>query len=785
MQLLFMIYIRLSFNSILCKEFSSKDRLYTMSTTVQDKLDNALSGSAFEKRIRRRNIKDAISTYGISIGGLSVIFSVLLIMFFLLYVVLPLFVPPTIEKATEYSVPGGQSEQTLYYGVDEYQSSAIRFTKSGKLIGFKVDDGSINFNDSLALNGESVTAYTVVDELSQILAFGLSDGTVLFAKYGYDITYPNDVRTVTPKVTYPFGEEPVEIADAEISSLAVKAFESEMRLAYQVKGSKTVVVKEFTKTESMLTDSIALELEYEGAFESNTPINWLMMDTSGRNLYVISEAGVTDYYDIADIESPALIQHVNLLKNDEQPTVIRFLLGDYSLMIGTDKGNIYQWFPVRDEQNDFSLKQIRKFSVGSSPVQSIGIELARKGFAATDANGEFHLYHSTSERHLGSHQTTDSGSKMVTMSPRADGALVESHNGTLVHFDIDNEHPDVSIASLWGKVWYEGYEEPTYTWQSSSADSDFEPKFSLMPLTFGTIKAALYSMLFAVPIAILAAIYTAFFMDKATRQWVKPSVEMIEALPTVILGFLAGLWLAPYMEANLPGFFALLIVLPLGIILFGFGWSKLPENIRLLVPVGKRAVLMMPVIVILGWIALQLSSPIEDTMFDGNMRQWLTVSAGIDYDQRNAMVIGFAMGFALIPTIFSVTEDAIYNVPNYLVNGSLALGASGWQTLVGVVIPTASPGIFSAIMLGFGRGVGETMIVLMASGNTPLMEVNIFEGMRTLSANLAVEMAEAEVASSHYRVLFLAGLVLFIFTFMFNTLAEVVRQRMRRKYGSL
>lgn len=292
-------------------------------------------------------------------------------------------------------------------------------------------------------------------------------------------------------------------------------------------------------------------------------------------------------------------------------------------------------------------------------------------------------------------------------------------------------------------------------------------------------------MLFAVPIAILAAIYTAFFMDKATRQWVKPTVEMIEALPTVILGFLAGLWLAPYMEANLPGFFAILLVLPIGIVLFGYGWSRMPEKIRLFVPVGKRAVLMIPVIVFLAWFALQLSSPIEDSMFDGNMRQWLTASAGIDFDQRNAMVIGFAMGFALIPTIFSVTEDAIYNVPNYLVNGSLALGASGWQTLVGVVLPTASPGIFSAIMLGFGRGVGETMIVLMASGNTPLMEVNIFEGMRTLSANLAVEMAEAEVASSHYRVLFLAGLVLFIFTFVFNTLAEVVRQRMRRKYGSL
>jgi phosphate transport system permease protein len=239
------------------------------------------------------------------------------------------------------------------------------------------------------------------------------------------------------------------------------------------------------------------------------------------------------------------------------------------------------------------------------------------------------------------------------------------------------------------------------------------------------------------------------------------------------------------MEANLPGFFAIVIVVPLGILLFGYGWSRLPEKVRLTVSTGRRAVLMLPVVIFLGWFALSLSVPIENMFFNGDMRDWLTNSAGIDFDQRNAMVIGFAMGFALIPTIFSVAEDAIYSVPRYLVNGSYALGASGWQTMVGVVLPTASPGIFSAVMLGFGRGVGETMIVLMASGNTPLMDVNIFEGMRTLSANLAVEMAETEVDSTHYRVLFLSGLVLFIFTFFFNTLAEVVRQRMRKKYGSL
>jgi phosphate transport system permease protein len=164
---------------------------------------------------------------------------------------------------------------------------------------------------------------------------------------------------------------------------------------------------------------------------------------------------------------------------------------------------------------------------------------------------------------------------------------------------------------------------------------------------------------------------------------------------------------------------------------------------------------------------------------------WFRDVLGLNYDQRNALVVGIVMGLAVIPTIFSIAEDAVYAVPTHLVRGSLALGATPWQTLVKVVLLTASPGIFSAVMIGMGRAVGETMIVLMATGNTPLMDLNIFEGMRTFAANIAVELPEAEVNSSHYRILFLAALVLFMFTFALNTLAEVVRQRLRARYGSL
>ena len=269
------------------------------------------------------------------------------------------------------------------------------------------------------------------------------------------------------------------------------------------------------------------------------------------------------------------------------------------------------------------------------------------------------------------------------------------------------------------------------------------------------------------------------------RRVIKPTIELMEALPTVILGFLAGIWLAPIVEAHLAGIALMIVAFPLVMLLVGIGWSLLPGLWRHRVPGGLHILLLMPVIFLLGKISLDVGPSFEQWLFGGEMRAYMTNEWGISYDLRNTLVVGIAMGFAVIPTIFTIAEDAIFSVPGHLISGSLALGATHWQTLTRVVLLTASPGIFSAIMMGFGRAVGETMIVLMATGNTPIMDWNIFEGLRTLSATIAIEMPETEVGSSHYRILFLAAFVLFVFTFFFNTIAEIVRQRLRDKYSSL
>ncbi len=372
----------------------------------------------------------------------------------------------------------------------------------------------------------------------------------------------------------------------------------------------------------------------------------------------------------------------------------------------------------------------------------------------------------------------------IALSPRNSALLIQQEDKFHV-YRVHNEHPEVGWTALWSKVWYEGYPEPQFVWQSTSASDDFEPKLSLVPLAFGTLKAAFYAMLFAVPIALAGAIYAGYFMSAGMRTFVKPTVEIMAALPTVILGFLAGLWLAPAIEENLPGIVLMLVSLPLGILLAGMGWNALPRRIKERLPEGWHALILVPVVVLIGWGCVELSPIIENHFFDGNVRGFITNDIGIRFDQRNSLVVGIAMGFAVIPTIFSIAEDAVFSVPKHLTQGSLALGATPWQTLSRVVILTASPGIFSAVMMGLGRAVGETMIVLMATGNTPIMNMSIFEGLRTLAANIAVEMPESEVGSSHYRVLFLAAFVLFVFTFIFNSVAEYIRQRLRDKYSSM
>ncbi len=740
-----------------------------------------LSGSSSRPRDRWRMLKDRLTRHGVMFGGVSVIIAIVLIFFYLLYVVFPLFIPADSEKVADYPLPGEGT--TLALDIEEQSGMAVRYTDSGHAIFFNTTDGSIVDEVVLGTAVGKVTRVVRGTVGSTIQALGLDDGRLLMVKHAFRISYPDDVRSITPVIEYPYGEEPLEVLQGKtpISQLAISDGEEQLLIA--AGDGQQVSLVRFSKQTSFLSEEATLEREELILDGVDITPDYLLLEPEQRRLYIASRDGVLLHYAID--EQAHLLERVQLLGKGEMLNSLRLLTGGISLLAGGSNGNVVQWFPVRDEHNQYRLTRIRAFHSQQQSITALASEERRKGFLAGDKSGNVGIYHTTAERTLLVEKVADKPVVRLRYSPRSDTFLAEDADGRLHFWKVHNEHPEISWSSLWGKVHYEGYAEPSHIWQSSSASNDFEPKFSLTPLAFGTLKAAFYAMLIAIPLAILGAIFTAYFMAPRMRQVVKPTIEIMEALPTVILGFLAGLWLAPTLENHLPGAFAMLLIVPLGILAFAYAWHRLPRKIRNAVPDGWEAALLLPVVIFLVWLSFTLSLPLEHLFFGGDMRAWLHNSLGIGFDQRNSLVVGLAMGFAVIPTIFSIAEDAIFSVPKHLTFGSLALGATPWQTMMRVVILTASPGIFSAIMIGVGRAVGETMIVLMATGNTPVMDFSIFQGMRTLSANIAVEMPESEVASTHYRVLFLAALVLFMFTFIFNTLAELVRQRLRRKYSSL
>ncbi len=755
---------------------------------VHSEKDSVLPALDSPVAIRRRawrELKDRLARYGVATGGMMVIFAIVLIFFYLLYVVFPLFHGADIEVHTEYQL---DSQSVTHLTLNDYNDVALMLTEQGHARFFNANDGQPMLEPSLPLpTNTDISSFGKGAPRTGVFAYGFADGRALVFKQAYKISYPDDKRKITPRIEYPLGEELVTV-DPQGKALQFLSVQSntEQTTVVGITDDNRLVLTSLVREQDFMDEEL-FTIEQTAAeiiLADDLEATYLRVDIDQRELYLVDAAGFISYYDISTPDSPSLVQKIKAVPAGVDITAIEFLTGGISILVGRSDGQIDQWFPVRDQQNKYTLHNVRSFHDQAKPITAIATEYARKGFLALDAMGQLGIYHTTAHRTLLVEPIVENGDTIIAISPRANGLLSLTAKGQAKLTMIDNEHPEVSWHSLWEKVWYESRDAPEYIWQSSSASNDFEPKFSLSPLTFGTMKAALYAMMVAVPLAIMGAIYAAYFMSPRMRTIVKPTIEIMEALPTVILGFLAGLWLAPLVENNLPGVFTIVIMLPVMTILTAWSWTKLPKAFRERIPDGWEAAILIPVVILVGFLSMMASPTLELWLFDGNMPKWLN-EVGIDFDQRNSLVVGLAMGFAVIPTIFSITEDAIFGVPKHLTVGSLALGATPWQTLTKVVILTASPGIFSAVMIGLGRAVGETMIVLMATGNTPIMDFNIFEGFRALSANIAVEMPEAEVASSHYRVLFLAALVLFGATFIFNTIAEIVRQRLRNKYSSL
>ncbi|AWA07244.1 MULTISPECIES: ABC transporter permease subunit [Aeromonas] len=732
---------------------------------------------------RKRRIKDKLAKYGVTTGGALVLVALLLIFFYLLYVVKPIFNGATMEPTASFTLP--VAGKTAWLGVEEQNEIGYRFSDKGQVNFFAVQgDGKVKVGQVLGqaqVKGD-ITAVAPPAPGQKLIAYGFADGKAQVVQPYFKVSYPNDVRVIEPSLQSPFGEEPV-VVDPQGKALTLMVFEAtkDKMATAAVTADGRGVMAVMSGEENFLSGDIEWSAQNYSIPSLPRHVDQMLLTPNLRILFV-REGNRLSVYDIHNLNDISLRDVMEINAPNANVTRVELLSGASSLLVGNDNGVISQWFEVaRDGKRQFT--QIRDFK-GDGAVAQLTPEHFRKGFISADKEGTVSFFHATGETKLLSEKVEGGALSALAISPRHNVLLMQQGEAFKL-FAVENEHPEVTWSALWQQVWYEGYPEPQYVWQSTSASNDFEAKLSLVPLVFGTLKASFYAMVFAVPLGVAGAIYTAYFMSAGLRKYVKPTVEIMAALPTVILGFLAGLWLAPIIEGALPGVVLLLILLPMGMLLTALIWNYLPERGKSWLPEGWHAILLIPVLLLIGWGAFAVSPLIENAFMHGDSRIWLTHEMGIKFDQRNSLVVGIAMGFAVIPTIFSIAEDAVFSVPKHLTQGSLALGATPWQTLSRVVILTASPGIFSAVMMGLGRAVGETMIVLMATGNTPIMDFSMFQGLRTLAANIAVEMPESEVGSSHYRVLFLAAFVLFVFTFLFNTLAEFIRQRLREKYSSL
>jgi phosphate transport system permease protein len=844
---------------------------------------------------------DGLAGWTIRIGGTLVILAVFTIMIFLVYVASPLLEDGRIDGVKNFSVEPTQGA-LINSHMDEHQTLVVRMAADGSTSGFHAPTGKSIEVPRFDFGGAMASAFARTLTGDDLL-FGFPDGTVRAGRIDIhpkvvttqltpkDLTTlderdSTDGRVIYTKIPGQFRKtEPVIALDpaVQVAPLGTAIVRADFRVGGTAERPKRTFVtldaagkirlsEAYTEVD-MMTGEGAIQLtnaELPVTVDVAEVAN-LLLNTQGNRVMVAMKDGTVYRFDTRNLANPVLAETTRVLPKGVALSTIVYLNAENSLVVGGSDGSVSIWFGVdrksKKTSDGIELTKVHAdFEKQKAAITDIRVSQRTRLFSTTDAAGNVWIRHGTTERTLlVLPKTPDpSGLQLTVFAPKDDGILGIGNNNKAALWRLYVPHPETTVQSLFGKVWYEGYSEPQYVWQSTAGTDAAEPKLSLMPLIFGTFKAAIYSLMLAIPIALLAAAYTSEFLQPRTRAVVKPVMELMATLPSVVVGFVAALVLSPIVENWIAAIVIAFGIIPLALISASFAWQLLPQRLAIMLDGIPKLIAFLGAIAAAVWLSILSGPLIETTFFGGDFKKWttgegsgqpflvilllpaaflvavlltrplfnaqyrarlremsgfaaalqelvgwavlVTMALGIaiglsialsqigfdargglvdTYVQRNALVVAFAIAFAEIPIIYTISEDALNAVPSYLRSGSLACGASKWQTTKWIVLPTAASGIFSAIMIALGRAVGETMIVVMATGNTPVMDINLFNGLRTLSANINVELPEAVRDSTLYRTLFLCALVLFAMTFVINTIAEVVRQQYRKRSAQL
>jgi phosphate transport system permease protein len=821
-------------------------------------------------------IADAVARTLITIGGLGTIVAVLTVCLFLILTVKDLFFGARLHQAAVRRAASPSELPPTHIGWHDDSGSFIATDRAGRHALYRAEEPAISPADEPGITPIPMPA----DPARRLERTGAGVLRLVQPEVTPDPTAPKLTRKTVAEIKLPADHSP-SLRSGDFLALKTRsvAVTIDDRGAVTLWSAKIRTGLGGRPVKGPPPPATGMSLPLPAGF---TP-TFALLGEEARVLWLISTNGRLVRFDTRDPAKPTLAEEFRLTgapADEVTVTAAALLPGRGSLLIGDRNGTVRVWFLTRPEgasTGDGSLGvEARRLELGA-PVVALAASADSRLVAAVDSTNRVTLWHATSERKV-AEWTSDSTIAALSIAEKDRGLAVANEGG--LHFlrlgpskptgvgllDPVGLHPEISWKVLFGKVWYEGYQKPDYVWQTSGNEGG-EAKFSFIPLIFGTLKATLYGMLFGAPIAFMAALYTSQFLHPKLKARIKPTIELMASLPSVVLGLIGGLVIAPIAARLLPAVLTGIFLVPFLLILGGHIWRFLPRRLTL-GNGGWRLAAILVIIPLAGWLSLVVGPLVEDVLFGGDIVRWLNdrdparktsigafggwlilmlpaalvivlllegsgrlptlggnptsrrgaalqslirflvlvavavalavvVSGGLGairdprglafdtYDSRNALIVGFIMGFAIIPIIFTVADDALTAVPEHLRAASLGAGATPWQTAVRVVVPTAMGGLFSALMIGLGRAVGETMIVVMATGNTPIMDWNIFSGFATLSARIATEIREAPVGGTHYRLLFLAGLVLFVMTFCLNTAAEVVRRRFRQRTSEL
>ncbi len=926
-------------------------------------------GAPARRRRTPRSVQlaDQIANSVIRLGGVAVLAAVLGISVYLAAVVVPLFLPGSTQLEV---VAQAKITAPLVIWSDEYGGTASILQSNGSVDALVLSTGEL-----LGHVAPTGTVSAVATTPQGLIAWGFEDGSFQLGQVS------SNAKVLSHERISELGDQQIITGDGSFAGYRshsdsgnerVTTFTLETRakttprnepgavtlLDYRkVGGGRELLFTAWADGSARLStvrvvrplDGSASKIRLSGrmvSLEADTDehrAQWAIAFGDGASVLTIGRDGSGVRYGLptdAGRRDPLVLMGRLELAGGSGISSVTALPGARSVVVGSDDGSLWVWTlsrdPVAPATDQKRMVEVERLSVGTSPVVSVTAGQRDRTITALDADGKATQIQLTSRKVVATFDALVQGVAdpvVVGMSPRQDAVVVLAASGEYALWSVEPGYPGAGWRALFGRVVYEGELEPKWVYQASSAEDAAEVKMSLVPLIFGTLKATLVAMLIAGPLSVLAAIYSSEFLHRSVRSKVKPAIELMASLPSVVLGFIAMAIVAPWVGDHLPGVMIGLIVVP-GVVLFAAHlWQLFPTRVLLGVPTWARIALVALVMLIAGGGSLLIGGPVERAFFgpthtdellavgsyepvpaeeipawvgvrqtmspdterrlrvegmsfrDGvvvqaveseeaiaeietlkpskaALREWLDglhgrpwpgwalllllvcgplawwlasfvrrklpsaemsrlnvglselglfagsvlaafamavagafmlQAVGFDprdsllgtFSQRNTLIVGMVMGFAIIPIIYTISEDALSAVPDTLRSASLGAGATPWQTAWRVVMPVAMSGVFSACMIGLGRAAGETMIMLMATGNTPQMDGNIFSGFRTLAANIATELPEAERGGTHYRVLFLCGLVLFAVTFVINTLAEIVRQRFRKKSASL